>query len=164
MGHHSFKGHHSVFDRFASATTRIAGSPWAFSFALLVVLAWAAIGPLAGFSEVWQLVINTGTTIVTFLMVFLIQRSQNKDSLAVHMKLDELIASSRLASNRMLAIEKLDEEDLENLRRFYERLARLAEKEADVDETHSLDEATRLHARKSRLRARRHAPPPDTTH
>ena len=92
--------------------TRWAGSPTAFCVALLTVAAWAAVGPLFHFSENWQLVINTGTTIVTFLMVFLIQQSQNKDSVAVHLKLNELLAANREASNRMIGIEDLDEQDL----------------------------------------------------
>ena len=89
------------FDRFASSVTRWAGSPTAFCAALATVLVWGALGPLYHFSEDWQLVINTETTIVTFLMVFLIQQSQNKDSVAVHLKLNELLASNRNASNRM---------------------------------------------------------------
>ena len=93
------------FDRFASGVTRWAGSPIAFCVALLTVLVWAALGPLFHFSENWQLVFNTGTTIVTFLMVFLIQQSQNKDSVAVHLRLNELLASNKQASNRMIGIE-----------------------------------------------------------
>src|SRR5450432_1543828 len=90
----------SMFDRFASAVTRGAGSPLAFSAALVVVIVWALCGPFFHYSENWQLIINTGTTIVTFLMVFLIQQSQNKDSVAIHLKLNELLASNRSASNR----------------------------------------------------------------
>ncbi len=144
-------GHHSIFDRFATLVTRLTGSPWAFSLAVLSVLVWAASGPLFGFSETWQLVINTGTTIITFLMVFLIQQSQNKDSLAIHVKLNELIAAHEWASNRVVAVEDLDENDLATLRSFYCHLAKLAEKEGGIKHTHSLDEAGSVHARKKRV-------------
>ncbi len=113
----------SAFDRLASRTTHWAGSPTAFCFALLVVIGWLVSGPFFDFSETWQLVINTGTTIVTFLMVFLIQQSQNKDSVAVHLKLDELLNANRAASNRLIAIEDLDEQDLRRVAHFYMRLA-----------------------------------------
>lgn len=143
-------GRHSIFDRFATVATHAAGSPWTFCGALAIVLVWAAIGPFVGYSEVWQLVINTSTTIITFLMVFLIQRSQNKDSAAIHLKLNELLASDRNASNRLVAVEDLDEDDLRRLAAFYERLAELAERERGIKETHSLDEAEASHARKHR--------------
>jgi len=143
-------GHHSIFDRFATVATHAAGSPWTFSGAVAIVLVWAALGPFVGYSEVWQLVINTSTTIITFLMVFLIQRSQNKDSAAIHLKLNELLASDRNASNRLVAVEDLDEDDLRRLAAFYERLAELAERERGIKESHSLDEADASHARKHR--------------
>jgi low affinity Fe/Cu permease len=146
------KGRHGVFDRFAGIVTRVAGSPYAFSLALLIVVVWAASGPLFHFSETWQLVINTGTTIVTFLMVFLIQQSQNKDSIAIHLKLNELIASHEVASNRMIAIEDLDEEDLGRVRSFYDQLADLADQQGGLKCTHSLDEARASHMRKSAWR------------
>lgn len=147
------RGKHGVFDRFAGVVTHLAGSPYAFSAAVLVVLAWALCGPLFGFSETWQLLVNTGTTIVTFLMVFLIQQSQNKDSIAIHLKLNELIASHELASNRMIAIEDLDEEDLARVRVFYDHLADLAEREGGLKCTHSLDDAKASHLRKSTRRS-----------
>jgi low affinity Fe/Cu permease len=143
-------GHRSVFDRFAGAITRLAGTPWAFALAIISIVLWAATGPLFHFSENWQMVVNTGTTIVTFLMVFLIQQSQNKDSLAVHVKLNELLAASELASNRVVAVEDLDESDLATLRAFYCELAGLAEKEGGVKRSHSLDDAQIVHARKHR--------------
>lgn len=115
------------FDRFACAVTRLAGSPTAFTCAVLMVLGWALMGPVFGFSENWQLVINTGTTIVTFLMVFLIQQSQNKDSVALHLKLDELLKANADASNQMIGVEALDEDELRKLAEFYTRLARDAE-------------------------------------
>jgi low affinity Fe/Cu permease len=130
----------SLFDRFASRITRWAGSPAAFCLALLAVAIWAITGPAFKFSENWQLVINTGTTIVTFLMVFLIQQSQNKDSVAVHLKLNELLASSRGASNRMIGIEDLDEQDLREVAEFYVRLAKRAKVTGPRKETHSIDE------------------------
>lgn len=116
-------GLQTIFDHFASRVTRWAGSPTMFCLALGVVLVWAVSGPMFGFSEVWQLVINTATTIVTFLMVFLIQQSQNKDSVAIHLKLNELLAANRHASNRMIGIEDLDEQDLRDVAAFYVRLA-----------------------------------------
>ena len=145
-------GRHSIFDRFAGFVTRLAGSPWAFALATLTVVVWAATGPLFHYSETWQLVINTGTTIVTFLMVFLIQQSQNKDSLAVHIKLNELLAAHEGASNRVVAIEELDEGDLTLLRKFYCQLAELAEREGGVKRTHSLDDASAVHMRKMSMR------------
>ncbi|MEO8123205.1 MAG: low affinity iron permease family protein [Burkholderiales bacterium] len=131
----------SAFDRFASAVTRSAGSPVAFCSALLVVLIWAGVGPSFRYSENWQLVINTGTTIVTFLMVFLIQQSQNKDSVALHLKLNELLAANRDASNRMIGIEGLDEQDLQEVANFYLRLAERCKAERPAKEAHSIDEA-----------------------
>ena len=130
----------SKFDRFASGVTRWAGSPAAFCGALLTILVWAAVGPAFHFSENWQLVINTGTTIVTFLMVFLIQQSQNKDSVAVHLKLNELLASNRNASNRMIGIESLDEQDLREVADFYARLSERAKASGMKKELHSIDD------------------------
>lgn len=128
------------FDRFASKATRWAGSPLAFAAAVLCVVAWVATGHLFDYSETWQLVINTGTTIVTFLMVFLIQQSQNKDSIALHLKLNELLAATEEASNRMIGIEDLDEQDLHDVAAFYVRLAERAKDRGKGKETHSIDE------------------------
>jgi low affinity Fe/Cu permease len=130
----------TAFDRFSSAVTRWAGHPVAFCAALLTVVAWAAVGPAFGFSAEWQLVINTGTTIVTFLMVFLIQQSQNKDSVALHLKLNELLASSKQASNRMIGIEDLDEQDLRDVATYYLKLAERAKRSGCGKEEHSIDE------------------------
>lgn len=113
-----------AFDLFAAAVTRWAGSPVAFGVAVLSVVVWLACGPIFKFSEDWQLVINTGTTIVTFLMVFLIQQSQNKDSVAVHLKLNELLASNRTASNQLIGIEDASEEDLRRIATAYLELAK----------------------------------------
>ena len=130
----------TAFDRFASRVTRWAGSPVAFALALLSVVVWALLGRLFNYSENWQLVINTGTTIVTFLMVFLIQQSQNKDSIALHLKLNELLAASKQASNRMIGIEDMDEQDLRDVAEFYARLASRARNGGRGKETHSIDE------------------------
>jgi low affinity Fe/Cu permease len=105
-----------LFDRFAGRTSERAGSPWAFAVAVFVLVVWAISGPAFGFSDTWQLIINTGTTIVTFLMVFLLQHTQNKDARAFHIKLDTLIDASENASNRMIDIEELDDDDLARLR------------------------------------------------
>jgi low affinity Fe/Cu permease len=113
----------SWFGRFAKWTARTTGHPATFGTALLIVLLWGISGPLFGFSDTWQLVINTGTTIVTFLMVFLIQSTQNRDSYAIQIKLDELIRVSRKAHLALLDLEELDESDLERIRADYERLA-----------------------------------------
>ena len=107
---------------------------------MITVAAWALTGPLFDYSESWQLVINTGTTIVTFLMVFLIQQSQNKDSVAIHLKLNELLASSRNASNRMIGIEDLDEQDLRDVAQFYARLSERAKAAGPNKEAHSIDD------------------------
>ena len=141
---------HSLFDRLAGRVTHAVGTPAAFTLAVLSVVVWGATGPLFGFSETWQLVINTSTTIVTFLMVFVIQQSQNKDSVALHLKLNELLASHHSASNRLIAIEDLDEQELLVLRKFYCRLAELAAHNGGVKETHSLDEADDVHEAKRR--------------
>src|SRR5438128_11118504 len=114
---------------FASVVTQWAGSTTGFILATLVIVVWAATGPMLHWSDTWQLVINTSTTIVTFLMVFLIQRSQNKDSLAIQLKLNELVAAMEGASNRLIAVEDLDEEELRVLRIHYQRLAEMAKKE-----------------------------------
>ncbi|MBB3014927.1 low affinity iron permease family protein [Cupriavidus alkaliphilus] len=159
VGHRSGAGKRAtvlhLFDRFAGGATRHAGSPTAFVLAVGVVVAWALTGPMFGYSETWQLVINTGTTIVTFLMVFLIQQSQNKDAVAVHLKLNELLASHREASNMLVSIEDLDEEELRQLVTFYRQLAELADQEDGIKTSHSLDEARENHAAKRHARATR---------
>jgi low affinity Fe/Cu permease len=131
----------NLFERFANWATGAAGSSAAFITAMAVIVIWGITGPLAHYSNTWQLIINTGTTIITFLMVFLIQNSQNKDSKAIHLKLNELIASHQGTSNRMVDIENLNEEDLDQLHKFYVRLSHLAEKEGNLTRTHSIDAA-----------------------
>lgn len=115
--------HSGLFTRFARWTCRATGSPYAFVTAVAVVIVWVISGPLFGFSDTWQLVINTGTTIVTFLMVFAIQASQNRDSEAIQVKLDELIRALEGAHNSLLDLEELEEEEIERLRRKYRDLA-----------------------------------------
>jgi low affinity Fe/Cu permease len=119
-----------AFDTFASAVTRWAGSPVAFGMAVISILVWAVTGPVFHYSENWQLVINTGTTIVTFIMVFLIQQSQNKDSVALHLKLNELLASHRSADNHLIGIEDATEDELRRLAAAYLRMSAGESKEA----------------------------------
>jgi low affinity Fe/Cu permease len=133
----------------ALTITHAAGSAKASVVALGVIVAWALTGPIFGFSDTWQLVINTGTTIVTFLMVFVIQQSQNKDSLAIQLKLNELVAALDGASNRLISVESLSEHDLQVLRAHYGRLAAMAKESADIGESHSIDEAERRHRQKT---------------
>lgn len=144
--------HRHAFDRFSTAITRATGSSGAFILAFLIIVVWGATGPIFNFSNTWQLVINTGTTIITFLMVFVIQQSQNKDTLAIHLKLNELIACSSSASNRLVDIEDLSPDDLALLKAFYVKLARLAESDGDIHQSHSLDEADERHQAKLGVR------------
>ena len=139
--------------RFAEAVTSWTGSNSGFATAVAVVVIWAGLGPIFGFSDTWQLVINTGTTIVTFLMVFLIQRAQNKDALAIQIKLNELVAAVDGASNRLIDIEDLEEDELEVLHHHYQALARMAKHDADIATSHSVDESKRRHHRKLRAHA-----------
>jgi len=132
----------------SSSVSRAVGTSWAFSVALGVILVWAATGPIFGFSNTWQLMINSVTTIVTFLMVFLIQRSQNKDGLAIQLKLNELVAAVNGASNRLIDVEDLDEYELRVLHKHYAKLARMAAEEADISASHSVEEAEQRHAAK----------------
>lgn len=131
----------NYFERFSNWATAATGSSAAFIIAASTIVIWAVTGPVFHYSETWQLIINTGTTIVTFLMVFLIQKAQNKDSKAVHLKLNELLASHEGTSNRMVNIEDLTEEELDHLYKFYIRLSELAQKESDLTKTHSIDAA-----------------------
>ncbi len=138
------------FDAFSSAITRASGRPAAFIGAFSVILLWGLTGPFFDFSDTWQLVINTSTTIITFLMVFVIQQTQNKDTMAVHMKLNELIAANKKASNRLIDIEDLSEEELNIIKTFYVKLSQLSQKEVDIHATHSLDEAVVNHVTKTK--------------
>jgi low affinity Fe/Cu permease len=129
----------------ARTITRFTGSTMGFAVALGTIVAWGVTGPLFHFSDTWQLVINTGTTIVTFLMVFLIQRSQNKDSLALQLKLNEIVAALDGASNRLVNIEDLTEAELDVLHHHYARLATMAKGDVDLMQSHSVDEAATRH-------------------
>lgn len=139
-----------LFQRMSNKITKASGSPMAFITALVVVVIWAVTGPIFHYSDTWQLVINTGTTIVTFLMVFIIQQSQNKDTTALQLKLNELIACNERASNQLIDVEDLSEEELEKVKKFYIKLADLAEKEKDLNSSHSLNEAEQMHKLKRR--------------
>jgi low affinity Fe/Cu permease len=136
-------------ERFSTAVTGWTGTTMAFALACGVIVIWLATGPIFHYSDTWQLVINTGTTIVTFLMVFLIQRSQNKESLAVQLKLNELVAAVEGASNRLIDIEDLSEEDLRFLREHYRQLVEMAKKDQTLGESHSVDEAHERHSAKA---------------
>jgi len=139
---HGPYGSHEVFRRIANRTAHSVGHPWAFTTALGIVIVWGLTGPLFHFSDTWQLVINTGTTIVTFLMVFLIQNTQNRDSHAIHLKLDELIRANTKARNALLCAEDLTEEELDDLQEEFTRLAeeRIAQRERISQENVSASE------------------------
>jgi low affinity Fe/Cu permease len=139
-----------TLEQLARLITEWSGHSSAFAVALGVVVVWALLGPVFDYSDSWQLVINTGTTVVTFLMVFLIQRAQNKESLAVQLKLNELVAALSGASNRLVNVEDLSEEELEILHEHYRKLAEMAKRERDVRDSHSVDEAEGRHRAKLR--------------
>lgn len=139
-------------ERLASWGAKAAGSSAAFIGAFTVVLLWAITGPVFHYSETWQLVINTGTTIITFLMVFLIQKSQNKDSLAIQLKLNELVASHEMASNRLVDVENITEDELKVIQKYYAKLSSLTKASQSLKETHSLDEAEENHSKKAEKR------------
>lgn len=147
--HQTRNGFSHAIEKFSTAVTRWTGSTMAFAIASATIVVWAVTGPIFGYSNTWQLVINTGTTIVTFLMVFLIQRSQNKDSLAIQLKLDEIVAAMAGASNRLIGCEDLNEEELRTLRRHYATLVELAKKEVSLTMSHSVEEAEERHERKT---------------
>src|SRR5262249_33233974 len=131
----------TMLERFSRKVASWTGSSWAFAVATLVIVVWVVTGPIFRFSDTWQLVINTGTTIVTFLMVFLIQRAQNKDALAIQLKLDELLASQPGASNRLINLEDWSEEDIIALHQRFEHLEKRLESASDACEAHSVAEA-----------------------
>jgi low affinity Fe/Cu permease len=120
-----------LFHTFAQKTSYAVGTPWAFLLAMLIIIVWAVTGPIFGFSDTWQLVINTGTTIVTFLMVFLIQNTQNRDAKAIHLKLDELIRAKHGARNKLVDLEDCTDEELEEIEREFQRVRRKAERDAE---------------------------------
>src|SRR5450432_4424090 len=129
------------FERFALRTTKATGSTGAFIVAFVLVLVWALTGPVFHYSETWQMIINTGTTIITFLMVFLIQKAQNKDSLAIQLKLNELVAAHEFASNRLVNVENMSEEELKVIQKYYASLSKMTKNEESLQQSHSIDEA-----------------------
>ena len=133
-----------MLPRFLPAT----GSTGAFLIALGCVILWALTGPIFNYSETWQLVINTGTTIITFLMVFLIQKSQNKESLSIQLKLKELVAAHEFASNRLVNVESLTEDELKIIKKYYTTLSDLTQKDESLQQSHSIDEAKQKHLTK----------------
>jgi len=136
----------------ARLITAWTGSSVGFGVALLIVLVWGLTGPFFHYSDTWQLVINTGTTVVTFLMVFLIQRAQNKDSLAIHLKLNELVAAVEGASNRLIDVENLSEQDIRILAGYFHELAELAKKDESLTAARSIEQACNRHKEKKRRR------------
>lgn len=150
------KNNHTIsrgnfFERFSSSVTRLTGSTGAFIIAFSLVLIWAVCGPVFHFSEAWQMVINTGTTIITFLMVFIIQKAQNKDSLAIHLKLNELVAAHEFASNRLVNVEGMTEDELRIIQKYYCQLNEFSQKEESLQQSHSIDEAHANHEIKKDL-------------
>ena len=134
-----------LLELFSLKATKATGSSKAFILALTVIAVWGLTGPIFHFSDTWQLVINTGTTIITFLMVFLIQRTQNKDALAIHIKLNEIVAALEGASNRLIDVEDLTEEEIETLHNHYQRLVAMAKKDIKLTQSHSIEEAEARH-------------------
>src|SRR5688572_23696236 len=134
-----------VLERLSQKATQATGTSKAFIMALAIIIVWLITGPIFDFSDTWQLVINTGTTIITFLMVFLIQRSQNKDALAIHLKLNEIVAALEGASNRLIDVEDLTEEEIHTLHRHYQELVRMAKKDFSLTNSHSIEEAATRH-------------------
>ena len=144
----------NMLERFSYQATRATGTSSAFLLALAAIVIWGITGPIFHFSNTWQLVINTGTTIVTFLMVFLIQRAQNKDAVAIHLKLNEIVAALEGASNRLIDVEDLSEAEIAALRKYYRKLIQLAKEDDNLTTTHSIEEATSSHGRKYKKKAK----------
>ena len=139
------KGIGLLMEQFSLKATQATGTSTAFVLALLIIVVWGITGPLFKFSDTWQLVINTGTTIVTFLMVFLIQRAQNKDALAIHLKLNEIVAALEGSSNRLIDVEDLTEDEIKTLHRYYQQLSTMAKKDLKLTQSHSIEEAEARH-------------------
>jgi len=142
----------TLSDKFSTAITELSGNRFSFVIALVVVLGWAVSGPVFGYSEKWQLAINSITSIVTFLMVFLIQQSQNKNTNAQQLKLNELIAANKFASNRLVSAENMTVEELKELKEFYTNVARFAAEDKDLFSSHSLDKAETIQAVKDNIK------------
>jgi low affinity Fe/Cu permease len=138
----------SFTENLASKATAFSGTSTAFILSVLVLIVWLLSGPFFKYSDSWQLVINTGTTIITFLMVFLIQRGQNKDSKAIHLKLNELVAALNGPSNRLIDAEEFTEKELKILADYYHKLSEMSKKEKDLSVSHSIEEAVHHHRKK----------------
>ena len=138
-------------ERLSFKATQATGTSHAFIVALLIIVVWGITGPIFKFSDTWQLVINTGTTIVTFLMVFLIQRAQNKDALAIHLKLNEIVAALEGSSNRLIDVEDLTEDEIEVLHQHFKRLAQMSKEDLSLTESHSVEEAATRHQYKHKV-------------
>ncbi len=134
-----------ILEQFSLTATKATGTSTAFIIALTIIVVWGITGPLFNFSDTWQLVINTGTTIVTFLMVFLIQRTQNKDAQAIHIKLNEIVAALEGASNRLIDVEDLTEAEIQTLHSHYQKLVKMSKKDSSLTQTHSIEEAEARH-------------------
>ena len=139
------------FGRLSLKVTSWTGSSAGFSTALIMVLLWGIAGPFFHYSGSWQMIINTGTTIITFLMVFLIQKTQNKDSLAIQLKLNELVASHEIASNRLVNVENMTEEDLKVIQKYYKNLSDHSKKEGHQQQSYSIDEIDDIHGLKEEM-------------
>ena len=133
-----------IFERFAATVAKVTGSTQAFVLAFISIMIWAASGPAFHYSQNWQLVINTGTTIITFLMVFLIQKAQNKDSLAIQLKLNELVAAHQFASNRWVDVENMTDEEMKVIQKYYARLSESSKQDENLQQSHSIEEAEEL--------------------
>lgn len=144
-------GQKNFFERMATGVSAATGSTPAIIIAFGMVLIWAACGPIFHYSENWQMIINTGTTIITFLMVFLIQKSQNKDSLAIQLKLNELVAANEFASNRLVNVENMTEDELKVIQKYYGKLSDFTKQEETLQTSHSIDEAHELHNLKKEM-------------
>jgi low affinity Fe/Cu permease len=145
------RNEHSIrrkFEHLSHLATHWTGSTVAVGLAVSVIIVWLLTGPIFHYSDTWQLVINTGTSVTTFLMVFLIQQTQNKESLAVQLKLNEIVAALQGASNRMVDVESLSEDELELLHKHYHKLAQIAKRDIDIGKSHSIEEAEDRHERK----------------
>jgi low affinity Fe/Cu permease len=134
-----------TLERFSLKATKATGTSMSFIIAFSAIIVWAALGPVFHYSDTWQLVINTSTTIVTFLMVFLIQRTQNKDALAIHLKLNEIVAALEGASNNLIDVEDLTEAEIETLHKHYQKLVEMAKKDIKLTQSHSIEEAEARH-------------------
>ena len=141
-----------LLEKFSYQATKATGTSAAFVLAVTVIIVWLVTGPIFHYSDTWQLIINTGTTIVTFLMVFLIQRAQNKDALAIHLKLNEIVAALEGASNRLIDVEDLSEPEIEALRSYYRKLIELSRKDDVLTTTHSIEEAATRHGTKYKIK------------